>query len=319
MTLSTRQRFWNRFSRWVEKPLIAAVRSQPLLRRVAALHARLFYHRPPDLRVEPDRLTHGGRSVPGWWCHRGRSRLPAVLLFLHGGAYTVGGPASHAHWAGALADASGMRAFLPEYRLAPEHPFPAALDDAEAVYRALLATLPADHRIVLAGDSAGGGLVFALMARLQAAGLPDPLAVVAFSPWLDLTLSGDSVQRHRASEMMLPLSWLQHAARLYTTRAPGACAHPLVSPVFHTYRRALPPTLLLCGAEELLSDDSVRMAQRLQAGGTRVSLVLQPGVGHIWPVHAGLTPEADAANDRVAAFLRAELARAHSPALEPAP
>ncbi|MDP3324394.1 MAG: alpha/beta hydrolase [Hydrogenophaga sp.] len=316
MTVSTRQRFWNRFSRWVEKPLIAAVRSQPLLRRVAAQHARLFYHRPPDLRVESDRLTHGERSVPGWWCHRGRSRLPAVLLFLHGGAYTVGGPVSHAHWAGALADASGMRAFLPEYRLAPEHPFPAALDDAETAYRALLTLLPTGHRIVLAGDSAGGGLAFALMARLQAAELPDPLAVVAFSPWLDLTLSGDSVQRHRASEMMLPLSWLQHAARLYTSRAPGGCANPLVSPLFHTYRRALPPTLMLCGAEELLSDDSVRMAQRLQAGGTRVDLRLQPDVGHIWPVHAGLTPEADAANDRVAAFLRAELARAHTPDLE---
>jgi acetyl esterase/lipase len=156
------------------------------------------------------------------------------------------------------------------------------------------------------------------MARLQAAGLPDPLAVVAFSPWLDLTLSGDSVRRHRASEMMLPLSWLRHAARLYAARAPGGCGHPLVSPLFHTFLRALPPTLMLCGAEELLSDDSVRMAQRLQAGGTRVDLLLWPGVGHIWPVHAGLTPEADAANDRVAAFLRAELARAHTPAPEPA-
>ena len=307
--VSLRQRLWNGFARSVERPLIALVTSQPLLRRVSALHAALTHLRTPDMRFRSTRLGAGGRSVPALWCSRGgRAPQEAVILYLHGGAYTVGGAASHKHWVAQLGAACGCRAALIDYRLAPEHPFPAALDDAETAYRALLAPALGHGRVVVMGDSAGGGLAFALLARIQAAGLPAPEAIVAFSPWVDLTLSGSSMQQHDG--MMLPASWLRRAARMYAGAA--GTAHPGVSPLFQSYASPPPPTLVFCGDREMLRDDTRRMADKLRAAGAQVQVDMPAGVGHIWPVHAGRSQEADRANDRAAAFVRTALSATFS-------
>lgn len=297
--MSGAQDFWNLFARWAEKPLLAAIPNQPLLRRVAGLHARLFYRRRRDMRFRPEAL--GG--VPCVRCDRGGDDGQGVLLYLHGGAYTLGGPGSHRHWVAELAHLAGLSGVLVDYRLAPEHPFPAALDDALAAYRAVLASTPAT-RIALAGDSAGGGLAFALLSRLAVEGLPAPAAVLAFSPWTDLTLSSPSIRQNRRSEMMLPLAWLKRGARAYAGSTPPE--DPGVSPVFATFT-APPPTLIMVGAGEVLRDDSRRVAERLRAGGGQVTLEEVTGVGHDWPIHLGLSPEADAANARAAAFLRGML------------
>jgi len=300
--ISKRQRFWTLFQHLFEKPLIGAVHSQPLLRRVAGLHAWMCYPRPMDVRLQKSEV--GG--VSGHWCDLGTPAVTPgsknVVLWLHGGAFTVGGVGSHGAWAATVAAASGARAFLADYRLAPEHPFPAAPDDAEAVYRGLLAEGYQPSNIAIAGDSAGGALAFALLARIRAAGLPDPAAMVAVSPWFDLSLSGASVRTNKRSEAMVPESWLRRTAQLY---ADGQqLDNPAVSPLFAKWDRPPPETLLLTGEDELLRDDTERMALNLSAAGGQVEILRQAGAGHIWPVRMRLSPEACYANDQMAAFLR---------------
>ncbi|MCK0165199.1 alpha/beta hydrolase [Marinobacter sp. S6332] len=300
--ISKRQRFWTLFQHLFEKPLIGAVHSQTLLRRVAGLHAWLCYPRPKDVRLQTGELS----GVAGHWCDRGQPIVATghkkVVLWLHGGAFTVGGVGSHGAWAASLAAASGARAFLADYRLAPEHPFPAAPEDAEAAYRGLLAAGYEPSSIAVAGDSAGGALAFALLARLRAAGLPDPAAIVAVSPWFDLSLSGESVRTNLRSEAMVPESWLRRTAQLYANGQ--QLDSPALSPLFETWDRPTPPTMLLVGEGELLRDDTERMAIKLADTGGQVEVLRQAGAGHIWPVRMGLTPEADYANNRIAAFLR---------------
>lgn len=300
--ISKRQRFWTLFQHLFEKPLIGAVRSQTLLRRVAGLHAWLCYPRPMDVRLQKG--TMGG--VPGHWCDLGTLPITPdtqkVVLWLHGGAFTVGGVGTHGAWAATVAAASGARAFLADYRLAPEYPFPAALEDAEAVYCGLLAEGYQPSSIAIAGDSAGGALAFALLARIRGAKLPDPAAMVAVSPWFDLSLSGASVRTNKRSEAMVPESWLRRTAQLY---ADGQqLDNPAVSPLFVKWDRPPPATLLLTGQDELLRDDTERMALNLSAAGSQIEVLRQAGAGHIWPVRMHLTPEASYANDQMAAFLR---------------
>jgi len=300
--ISKRQRFWTLFQHLFEKPLIGAVRSQPLLRRVAGLHAWMCYPRPMDVRLQKGEV--GG--VPGHWCDLGTPAVTPgskkVLLWLHGGVFTVGGVGSHGAWAATVAAASGARAFLADYRLAPEYPFPAAPDDAESVYRGLLDEGYLPSNIAIAGDSAGGALAFALLARIRAAGLPDPAAMIAVSPWFDLSLSGESVRTNKRSEAMVPESWLRRTAQLYA--GGQSLDNPAVSPLFAEWDRPPPPTMLLTGEDELLRDDTERMANILSAAGGQVEVLRQAGAGHIWPVRMHLTPEASYANNQMAAFLR---------------
>lgn len=231
--VSLRQRFWNGFSRVMEKPLLGLISNQPLLRWVAGIHAWTFYRRCGDMRFLPVRIGAQGHYVPALRCDRGPAALNGVILYFHGGAYTVGGPGSHKHWVAQLASVSGMRALLVDYRLAPEHPFPAARDDAMAAYLGLLESGYAPDQIILAGDSAGAGLAFSLLAQIQADGLDAPLGVVAFSPWADLRLTAPSIAGNARSEMMLPLSWLKRTAPLYAVTV--GVSDPGVSPVLAQY------------------------------------------------------------------------------------
>jgi acetyl esterase/lipase len=221
-----------------------------------------------------------------------------VILYLHGGGYCVGSPATHRAVTGHLAKRCAARVFVPDYRLAPEHRFPAAVDDAVAAYRGLLAEgiLPSD--IAIAGDSAGGGLAVAAALRLRELGQPLPRALVLFSPWVDLTL--EHTPESVPGEVMLGLPWVRWCARAYVGRAEAR--HGLVSPL-HAELAGLPATLVQAGTDEILHGDSLRLRDRLQAAGVPVGYEEYPRRWHVFQANAGVLADADRALDGVARFI----------------
>ena len=223
-----------------------------------------------------------------------------TLLWFHGGAYCLGSARTHALLVDGLARRAGLAAVLPEYRLAPEHPFPAAVDDARAAWHALCAEGIAPDRVVIGGDSAGGGLVFALLHHLLAAGAPLPAAVVAFSPWTDLTLSGASLAALARRDAYLPAHRLAEIRDLYLAGADPR--DPAASPWLGRFTGA-PPALIQAGRAEILLDDARMMAERLRADGAEVRLDLVDGAPHVFQAFAALLPEAAEALDRAAAFV----------------
>ncbi len=237
--------------------------------------------------LAPDGAT-GGASERG------------VVLYLHGGGYCIGSCRSARDLAGRLARAAGSRAFVPEYRLAPEHPFPAALDDAREAYRGLLESGVPGARITLAGESAGGGLALALAVALREAGEPLPGAVVAFSPWTDLGLSGESVAARAHRDPILTLAGEREAALAYL--GDRDAREPLASPLFAELA-GLPPISLHVGTEEILFDDSTRFAEKARAAGVPVSLRVWPGLWHNWQSLASVLPEGRMAIEAAAEFI----------------
>jgi len=223
-----------------------------------------------------------------------------LILWLHGGAFCVGSPTTHSAMAAALAQRLKAGAILPDYRLAPEHPFPAALEDVRATWRALGAAGVAADRIVLGGDSAGGGLAFALLHELLAAGAAMPAAVVAFSPWVDLTGTAASLRSLAWRDVLLPVERFEEMRTQYLCAADPRAA--LASPVFGSFAGA-PPVLIQSSRAEVLRDDARAMADRLREHGVAVTHDEWAAVPHVWQAYQGRLPEADAALDRVAAFL----------------
>lgn len=224
-----------------------------------------------------------------------------VLLYLHGGGYGGGSARSHSELAARLARAAGMVAVLPEYRLAPEHPFPAALDDATAVCQALLEELDGDSkRLILGGDSAGGGLAVATCVARRDAGEPLPRALCLLSPWLDLTCTSPSWDERFEGDPVLDHS-LREAAGRYLAGA-DAC-DPLCSPLFAELS-GLPPTLVQVGTHEILYDDSVSFAEEATRAGVEVQLEIGHELIHVWPIFP-ITPEAVASTTRIGGFLAA--------------
>lgn len=301
--VSFAQRMINARVRYLEKPLIACVTHQPTLRWVSGIYARIAYKTHSDMQFTRTRLGHDGASVPAVWCDQGTPHHEGVILYLHGGAYTVGGAASHKHLAARLAGVCGLRAVLPEYRLAPEHPFPAALDDALTAYHALLAKGYDGAQIVLAGDSAGAGLAYALLLRILGDDLPKPRCVIAISPWVDMQFTSPSFQNNKRAEMMLPHSWVKRGKRMYLAGTDPAS--PFVSPINGDFTGA-PPSLIMVGGEEILLGDAHKMTARLKQDGAEAALIVQADVPHIWPTHFGQSAESDRAIDEIARFTRSQ-------------
>jgi acetyl esterase/lipase len=225
----------------------------------------------------------------------------ATLVYLHGGGFLVGSPPLFRFVSRGFASA-GFDVFTPAYRLAPEHVFPAALDDVFAAYKALLSAGPRQP-IVLAGDSAGGGLAVSLMLRLRDAGLPLPQAAALFSPWTDLAATGASVRENEARDALFTRRMILLGARFVLGRESGR--NPLASPVYADLS-GLPPLLVHVGAEEALRDDSTRLVARAKAAGVDASLEIWPDVPHAWQL-MGFLPEARESRARAVRFLRQRL------------
>lgn len=252
--------------------------------------------RPPGM--ESSQQDMGG--VPALRMRTANVQSSRVVLYLHGGAYILGGPASHGNLAAQLGYAAGAEVYLPDYRLAPEHPFPAALDDSLAAYRWLLAQGHAAQNIVIAGDSAGGGLTLATAVAIHDRKLPQPAALVLISPWVDLGLSGDSIKSHAARDPILRPSWLRWSAKAYCSN--HSTEHPLCSPLFANLAR-LPPILIQVGTEEILLDDSQRLELRAKDAGVQVQLHVYEKMWHDFQAHVGVLPESNAAFTEIGEFL----------------
>jgi acetyl esterase/lipase len=229
-----------------------------------------------------------------------QTRPDRHILFLHGGGYVCGSPELYRHVTWRIASATRARLSAIDYRLAPEHPFPAALDDAVAAWRALLADGAEPQHSAFLGDSAGGGLALALCLRLRDEKMPLPAAVVALSPWTDLALSGPSMRGNAGADPMASAAIASDFAAHYLDGAdPG---HPYISPLYGD-PRGLPPTLIQVGSDEVLRDDAVRIAARMHDAGVPVELDIWPRMPHVWHVFAAVMPEARQAIARIGTFV----------------
>lgn len=232
---------------------------------------------------------------------RAREASAGALLWAHGGGFNAGSAVTHRDLAARLAAATGLPVLLVDYRLAPEHPYPAGRDDVATVYRALLAQGFAPEQLVVGGDSAGGNLAVSALLTLRDGGVALPSAVVLVSAWLDLTLSGDSISTRTHIDPVTSKHGLERAAGLYC--AAGEQAEPLASPVFARLA-GLPPTLVQVGDHELLLDDSTRFARSAQAAGVDVTLEVWPEMWHVWHSFAAELPEAQQALEHIGDFVR---------------
>ena len=247
--------------------------------------------------VSRSAATLGGR--PCEW-HRPPVSSGSVLLYLHGGAFMIGGPDTHRGICASLAKRGSLEVCALDYRLAPEHPYPAAHDDVVAAYQALLEAGYRPEQIAIGGDSAGGNLSLVGCLSIIERGLPAPAALVCFSPATDFT--GEQMHEPPAGDPLIHPSWIEQAAELY---CPPELPRndPGISPVFADLSR-LPPTLIQVGEDELLLNDSLRLAERAKAAGADVRLERYPGLWHVFQAHVGMLRAADYAIARVAAFLR---------------
>jgi monoterpene epsilon-lactone hydrolase len=229
----------------------------------------------------------------------------AAILYFHGGAYAIGSAASSVGLASDLARRAGTRLISVDYRLAPEDPHPAALEDAVAAYRELLDSGLATSRIAIAGESAGAGLAAATLVALNDAGLPQPSSAFLMSPWADLTLSGGSITEKARVDPALTPGGLERRAADYI--AGGDATDGFASPIFADLA-GLPPLLVQVGSHEILLDDATRLATRAAAGDVAVTLEVTPGVPHVFQAFAAILDEGDAALTSAADFLRTHLA-----------
>ena len=227
-----------------------------------------------------------------------------VLLYLHGGGYALKTPRVHRVLVGRLAKAAGVTAFMPDYRLAPEHPFPAALDDVTAVYRELRRTMPG--QIIIAGDSAGGGLTAALLLKLRDAGDPLPAAACLISAMLDCTFVDASEAERRKRDPFLRLPDVAMMAKgYYGDHDPR---DPLISPVFANLR-GLPPLLIYASQDEILRPEAVRYTECAKSAGVEATLKIWEGMIHAFPLFAGFVPEGKTAIHEIGAFFCSHLTR----------
>jgi acetyl esterase/lipase len=255
--------------------------------------AELF---PAEADVLVSGIDAGG--VPADWVTVEGMRTNRVVLYLHGGAYVMGSRNTHRGLAGRIARAAEARVLLPDYRLAPEHPFPAAVQDATTCWRWLLSEGHAPGQMAIAGDSAGGGLAMATLLALKASAEPMPACAVGLSPWTDLEGSGPTAEPGAVDDPMLTPEGLRASGLQY---AAAEVRNPLAAPL-HGDLKDLPPLLLQVGTREILLSDSTRFAQKARAAGVDVTLEIEEGLIHVWQMFPDV-PEAQTAIERIGAFI----------------
>lgn len=255
---------------------------------------------PRGTKITQGTLGH----VPVEWVANPVAGARGFVLYLHGGAYVTGSPRTHRGLAARLARDARVCVAVPDYRLAPEHPHPAAVDDALAAYKGLLEQNIPPHKIVIAGDSAGGGLSLALALRLKAEPLPQPAGIVLLSPYTDATLSSNSMLSPTQKEWLLTKPLMFAARKDYTGEQD--LRTPTISPLFGDLT-GLPQLFVQVGSDEVLLDDSTRLAEAATRQGVQVTLQIWPRLWHVWQLHGGQMPEADRAITAIAGFIHGRL------------
>lgn len=243
-------------------------------------------------------------GVRGEWVTAKDAASQHTIYYLHGGGYILGSPELYRPFTATLAKAAQAKVFALDYRLAPEHRFPAAVDDAVVGYRWLLAQGIRPANILLSGDSAGGGLTLATLVRLRAEGVPLPTAAVLLSPWTDLAATGKSLQTNEATDPMFYAETFTRVAPIYLGEA--SALEALASPLYADLK-GLPPLLLFVSKSECLLDDSLRLAAKARAAGVSVDLQVWDDLPHVWPALVKLLPEARAALQLIVQFTQRHL------------
>jgi monoterpene epsilon-lactone hydrolase len=281
------------FTRKYIKSWLGRVKEVEELRAKFEQHAQRTHISPPFA----DYRNGSVANVPVKWVSCGDVQCQDTLFYIHGGGYVAGSADTHKHLVAYLCANLGIEAVMPNYRLAPEHPFPAGITDVIACYNGLIASGRDPSRIIICGDSAGGGLAFSLLAYLAARDLPRPLCAIAFSPVVDFTHSGNSMKMNVESEVVLHAERVAELDQMYLAGADPT--DPEVSPVFARFPDC-PPILIHVADREILLDDALAMQRHLLDQGAEVLVRSWPGGFHVWHMLNGYVPEAkDALNDVV--------------------
>jgi epsilon-lactone hydrolase len=287
--------------------IIQMIRSRPREERLDIPTARAGFEMlaqmfpvAADIKREPA----SANGVPGEWITAPNSTDATTILYLHGGGYTIGSINTHADMVSRICRASGARAFSLNYRLAPENPYPAAVEDATKTYRWLLGQGIRPESIVISGDSAGGGLALTTLLALKAAGDPLPGGAVLLSPWTDLDASGESMKTRAEADPMIVADPLKTMAKIYAGDA--SLTHPLVSPLYGDFH-GLPPMLIQVGDAEVLLDDSTRVAEKAKAAGVDVTIEVFDEMIHVFQVFAPMLPEGQQAIDKIGEWVKAHV------------
>jgi len=256
----------------------------------------------PDLKIEA--ANAGG--VTGLWIDAPGARQDRVMLYLHGGGYIAGSANGYRPLVGELGRAAKARALVIDYRLAPEHPFPAAVDDIIASYKSLLDHGTPAKSVVFAGDSAGGGLVVTAMMAVRDSALPLPAAGVSISPWLDLECSGASMKSKAETDLALSRDELLHAGRLYRGATTGDGRGGQLAPL-NADLSGLAPLLVQVGSSEILLDDATRLAARAGAADVSTRLEIWPNMPHVWHLFGFMLSEGRDAIQNAGDFLKTHM------------
>lgn len=281
-----------------------AHKGQPLGPEARPMFDAMFAATPASTGVRVEPATVGG--VPGFWCRTDGAQRAACVFYVHGGGYMLGSARATTSFAGQIAARAGADVFVADYRLAPEHPFPAAIDDVVAVYRGLVAD--GAERIVVAGDSAGGGLTLALLSILaaeRAEGTQQPLGAAVMSPWTDLALTGASLSSRAEADPIFTRDVLRGFAVAYLDGRDAT--DPKVSPLY-AHLAGLPPIDIHVGDDEVLRDDAVRYADRAGGAGVQVTLSIWTGMPHVFQTSVGQLVAAERSLAAIGDFLRQRLA-----------
>jgi len=301
MSLSLRSRFWRMLLRRIFKGRRMTIAQY----RAREAQGAGFISVPKNLEVDQFEIE-GIRAV---WIKPSGGDSEKVVLHFHGGGYVTGGINSHQMMCGPMAQTLKTKILLPEYHLAPEHPFPAALEDALKVYRWLLTHGYLADNIIISGDSAGGGLALATVLSLRDNNEPLPAVVICMSPWVDLTHTGQSHFTQATAEVVLTTDILKEWALAYTEAANWH--NPLVSPIFADLHN-FPPLFIQVGSAEILLDDARTLADKAKADGVDITLKIWDGMWHVWPALGGLIPESKKAFEEIGQFIDTHLLKGKS-------
>lgn len=297
---SLRMRLFGALIRPEMQRMFRAASDPAPLRRKLEHSARFVFRMPPRTLILEDHYAGAAGEMPARWISCAPTGNKHILLYFHGGGYVAGRPRTHSAMIAQLAKRAGLRVFAPAYRLAPEHPLPAAFEDACAAHSALIARGYAPENIVVGGDSAGGGIALSLLSHLCKTG-QQPAAAFVWSPFTDQTFSGPSVQENAKSEHFFPAERVHDLAAMILGDLPAD--DPRASPLFAQFINC-PPVLIQASASEILRDDAMRMDTHLRSQGVQSRLEMWDGAPHVWQMFYGFFPEAREAIANTAQFLR---------------